>query len=357
ARRRFRCPAAAGRRSARRSWAGAQSPAPAADRRGPDGGGCGASVRAAGAWAAGAGGDRGHADRAPDEGRDGGGDGRRGPGAVGGGPAVRAAGLSLRRLLRHGRGRVGGDQRVHRGGVRGGGVRAADRQARQSLGELALRVGRRAGSAGRAGGGRAGRGAAAAGRDGLLLPVRARLPPRDEACGPGAAAAGGAHGDEPARPMHQSGPPARSAAGRRRSQAAAADRAGAAGSGGGKGAGGTRIGVGRGGAARGDTGHPPGARLAVGSRAHAGGGGGRARAAEHGDGRRCGGKCRTAAAAARRRRDTAGAGHRRAERGRAADDGRARSELRRGRRHGARRPAGRARRSGARRLCGGQPWL
>ncbi len=56
-------------------------------------------------------------------------------------------GLSLCRLLRHRRRRIGADQRLDRHRVRRRGLRAADRQARQSQRQLALRLGRRARSA------------------------------------------------------------------------------------------------------------------------------------------------------------------------------------------------------------------
>ena len=60
---------------------------------------------------------------------------------------LRAARLSVRRQLRHRRRRVGDDQPLHRGRLRRGRGRAAGRQAWQSLGHLALRLGRRAGAA------------------------------------------------------------------------------------------------------------------------------------------------------------------------------------------------------------------
>ena len=63
---------------------------------------------------------------------------------VGRGAAVRAARLSVRRLLRHRRRRVGADQRLDRRRLRRRGVRPADRQAWQSQRQLELRLGRRA---------------------------------------------------------------------------------------------------------------------------------------------------------------------------------------------------------------------
>jgi hypothetical protein len=55
-----------------------------------------------------------------------------------------AAGLSVRRQLRHRRRRLGHDQRLDRGRLRRRRRRPAGRQARQPLGHLALRLGRRA---------------------------------------------------------------------------------------------------------------------------------------------------------------------------------------------------------------------
>ena len=69
---------------------------------------------------------------------------RRRPGAARRRRAVRPARLSLRRQLRHRRRRLGDDQPLDRGRLRRGGGGAAGRQARQPLGHLALRLGRRA---------------------------------------------------------------------------------------------------------------------------------------------------------------------------------------------------------------------
>ena len=85
----------------------------------------------------------------------------------------RAARLSVRRQLRHRRRRLGHDQPLDRGRLRRGGGGPAGRQARQPLGHLALRLGRRARAARREA--RRPRRAVApgAGRDRHLLPVRA----------------------------------------------------------------------------------------------------------------------------------------------------------------------------------------
>ena len=70
---------------------------------------------------------------------------RRGAGAARRRRAVRTAGLSLRRHLRDRRRRLGIDQRLDRRRLRRRRGGPAGRQARQPLGHLALRLGRRAG--------------------------------------------------------------------------------------------------------------------------------------------------------------------------------------------------------------------
>ena len=79
----------------------------------------------------------------PHEGRDGRGNDRSRACLVRGRRAVRTAGLSLCRLLRYRRGRIGPDQCLHGNGFRRGGCGLADREARQPERQLALWFGGR----------------------------------------------------------------------------------------------------------------------------------------------------------------------------------------------------------------------
>jgi hypothetical protein len=137
-------------------------------------------------------------------------------------PRRSRARLSVRRQLRHRRRRVRAINVSTAAAFVAAACGPAGRQARQPLGHLALRLGRRARSArGEARRRRRNIARGDARRDRLLLPVRAALPSRDAPCRAGPAGAQGAHDHEPARAVRESGAPAGAAARRRRPEAAA----------------------------------------------------------------------------------------------------------------------------------------
>ena len=165
--------------------------------------------------------------------------------------AVRAARLSVRRLLRHRRRWLGADQRLDRHGVRRRRRGLADRQAWQSQRQLALRLGRRARSARREDRRRAGRRARALlDETGFCFLFAPAYHPGMKHAALVRRQLSRADGDESARPVHQSRAAAGAAARRRRSEDAAPDCPDARRDRRRRSAGGPRLGARRGRAAR-----------------------------------------------------------------------------------------------------------